>query len=492
MKRTRTPTLVLSVLIALFCGSERRLAPAIAAPAAASWQFVVSLADPARGLLDVTMTLRGQSGDVRLCLFMENAERHLRGMKRLDKGPAITADDDCWRLPAAQAQGTSLSYQYDLRALADRQGQPDFAQRIGSTYLFNDQAVLLHPDPLPEPAAIEVEFRLPQGMPLITPWARLPGQGQRFRTHGEQHDGGSYIGIGPLLKDLGAIAAGKTVGRLYLIDLPHRASAAALRAWIGGALGAIAGFYGELISPDALIVLVPLAGDSDPGVFGTVVRRGVPSVVIYFGADCEAPSLPTDWLAVHELFHVGNPIVDGKIPWLVEGFTTYYQDILRARARALRPEDAWGDLYDGFRRFCQPEDKVSLGEESQALRRSHRYQRVYWGGACIAFVADAAIRSRSRGQQSLDDVLRELRKKSLTAPIDAETALRSLDAAAGERLVSRLLFERRAIALDDWYRRLGIEPIGPSSVRLLDTAPLAAVRRAMLQPLGPPQLQPIQ
>lgn len=498
MVKLRTRFLFLWVLILLYAPiripsanpaiAQTRPAAGVPAP---SWQFVIAMADPVRGLLDVTMTVYGLSGNVRLCLFMEDAERHLRTLKRHGKGPAIYADDDCWTLPAAQPQGTTLSYTYDLYALADHKNDPDYATRIDSTYLFNDQAVLLHPAPLPKSASIEVEFRLPSGLPLITPWARTAAKDSapRYRFDSTQHDGGSYLGIGSQLLSLGPLPAGRLVAQLYLVDLPHRTSATALRAWMGGALSLVTRFYGELLSREAVIILVPVPGNREPGVFGTVVRRGVPAIIIYFGADCPKPTMHDDWVGIHELFHIGNPLLKRKISWFVEGFTTYYQDVLRARARALSPEEAWSDLYDGFRRFCQPAGSLSLADESRELRRTHRYTRVYWGGACAAFLADVAIREHSQGRSSLDEVLRSLRKRSLLAPLDEDTILSALDAETGGRFMRNLLSERRAIALDPWYRRLGIEPIGPAAVRLIDTAPLAALRKAIFAPpLQPEQM----
>ncbi len=57
-----------------------------------------------------------------------------------------------------------------------------------------------------------------------------------------------------------------------------------------------------------------------------------------------------------------------------------------------------------------------------------------------------------------------------------------LDAETGDRLASRTLHERRAIPLADWYRRFGVEPTGPKSVKLNDSAPQAALRRAIMAP----------
>jgi hypothetical protein len=471
--------LLACVWLGLLCGLSGRAAPK--APAR-SWEFVVGFSDLHAGVLDITMSLHGFNGDVRLCLFMEDSEPHLRDLTRKTPGPQVQRDGRCWRLPAVKPTETRLSYQYDLGALAAQRGQPDYAQRVDDTYLFNDQAVLLHPEPLPSSASfIEVEFHLPEGTPLVTPWTSVPASNRRLRFTPEQHDGGSYIGIGSLLRDLGTFSVGNTVGSLFLLNLPHQASDAALRTWIADSLGAVKSFYGDIINPRAVITLVPVQGINSPGVFGTVLRQGVPSSVIYFGAECSKLTLHDDWVAVHELFHVGNPIVTRKVPWFVEGFTTYYQDVLRARAGAVSAEDAWGDLHDGFRRFCQPEGGVSLGEESHQLYSTHHYVRVYWGGACLAFLTDAAIRERSHGQRSLDDVLLELRRKSVSTQLDEADVVAALDKEAGEQLVSKLLRERVVMPVADYYRRLGIEPTGPTSVRLNDAAPLSTLRKGIFQ-----------
>lgn len=476
---------LLSICLLCLAASVAQPAP----PVAQSWQFVVAMSDPSRALLDVTMTLRGFSGTVGLCLFMPDTEAYVSAMKRTSPGPAITFEDDCWRLKAAQPQGTSLSYRFDLRALADRQGQVDWADRYAGTYVWNDQAVLLHPSPYPRPGdpqkrpPIDVEFRLPPGIQVVTPWARIEDKSAalRFRFDSDQHDGGSYITMGRELDYLGTISAGQTVSRLHIVTLPHRTPRAALVTWLTQALSAVTKFYGDNISRQISIVLVPVTGSSDPGIYGTVVRRGVPSVIIYFGGDCMAPQIKDDWVAVHELFHLGNPITEGRIGWFIEGFTTYYADILRARASALTGEQAFGDMYDGFRRFCQPENRVSLEEESRDMQRTHRYRRVYWGGACLAFMADAAIRTRSGGKRSLDDVMLRLRRKSLVTPVEPDDIIAVLDEETGNKMISNALRERRSIAVSDWLKQLGIEPTGPETVRFEDGAPRAAVRKAMLQ-----------
>ncbi|HPH29101.1 MAG TPA: hypothetical protein PLA87_19765 [Pseudomonadota bacterium] len=480
-------------------------APALPAPTPLRWSFRIDVPDLSRGLAEVTWTLTGfdASQPLRVCGDMDGAERFVTRIERLAFAPKdsvlatppgarpLPKDGDCWRVDGVDPAGVVLRYFYDLRELARHHGSPDYGERIGQTWIVNDETILLRPDPLPHqqpdgvPAAsrereptIDVEFRLPAGAEVAVPWLPLPGPGRRYRMDAAQYDGGTYMLLGALEK-LGELQLPHAQVLLYAVPQPRKLSDAALRDWMLAATTQIDRFYGPLMPKRVQVLLVPAAGSTRAGVFGTVVRPLLPSAVIYFGADCERVDLAEEWVAVHELFHIGNPKVWRKIPWLVEGFTTYYQDVLRGRAGMLPAAETWGDLWDGFRRFCQPSGGRSLAEESAQLRYTYRYTRVYWGGACLAFFADVAIRKHSRGKQSLDDVLRALRAQSLTSSLTEEEALTALEAASGGHELGALLREKRALPVEKLLRQLGVEPTGDSTVRLREDAPLSALRRAM-------------
>jgi hypothetical protein len=469
-------------------GGEPASAPAASEPSP-SWDFVVELPELGRGQLAVTWTLRGFGGKrpLRVCADMDGGERYVTQIELKETKKPLPRDGECWRVPEAEPRGVVLSYTYDLRGLANQHASPDYAQLVGDTYIFNDEAVLLRPEPMPQrtastPApAISVDMRLPAGAKVVAPWQRQPGPGWRFSYDGTQYDSGSYVTVGAL-EDLGAIQLSHTTLTLVTLPGPRRLSAEALRRWARAAMTAVEGFYGTLTPPQVLLNLVPVPGSREPSLFGTVLRPPHPSAVIYYGGDCEQAETPDEWVAVHELFHIANPILTRKIHWLTEGFTTYYQDVLRARAGMLGETAAWADLWDGFRRFCQPTDGLSIKDESERLRSTHRYPRVYWGGACVAFMADVAIRERSQGKHSLDDLLRELRVASLREPLSEDEIVAALDRAAGGKLVSSLLRERRAIAVRERLQRLGVEMTGPQEVRLRDDSPQSALRKAIFQP----------
>lgn len=417
---------------------------------------------------------------------MSGAGRFVRGVQQVfsdGRTAPMAGEGECWRLVDKTTSPVQVRYQYDLAAAADAFDNADYVQKHGPAVTFSDEAVLLRPDPLPLPDApslpappIDVEFQLPAGMQLTAPWKKLPGPGIRYQLDTEQYDGGSYVTFGSF-RSLGTLKLQHSEVELYLVG-PSRASDDVLRLWIEQATRASEHLYGPQMPKLVHIVIVAWPGRTELGSFGTVLRPLRPSVVIFFGGDAAQFPLHDDWVATHEIFHVGNPLMRQKVPWFVEGFTTYYQDVLRARVGALTAQETWSDLWDGFNRHCQPSG-TSIATESANLRKTHHYTRVYWGGACVAMLLDVEIRKKSQGKRTLDDVMRSLRQQSLHGRLDEDAVIEGLGKASSPALVRRYLREQRALPLRETLTSLGVVPTGADCVQLRDDAPLAAIRRAM-------------
>lgn len=458
------------------------------------WSYTVTVVDAQRGLLAVDWSFAG--GARRLCADMGGGEVAVADLRQvLPSGAAVPLrrDGACFQVAAPSQRPLRLRYRYDLSLMADRSGDPDYASRVGQSFVVNDQVLVLRPDPAPDQAEILATFHLPPGFAVGAHWDAAPPSPSppppgltevRFRYDAAQYDAGTYVALGPL-RSLGALAlpGGTALVTLLTGAGPVKADDAALRGWLQRTLATVARFYGELPGGRAHVILAPAAGSDEPGLFGSVLRRGWPSVMLLFGAQAEGASLWGHWLAVHELFHMGNPPTARKIPWFIEGFTTYYQDVLRARDGSRGEAEMWGDLYDGFRRHCDPQEGRSLRDESRELRRLHHYTRLYWGGACLAFRVDVAIREHSQGRRSLDTVMLDLRRRGQKEPLEEAEIIAALERELGPRagMVRAHLDTRAPIVLEPLYQDLGIEPTGPETVRLRDDARLAALRRQIFR-----------
>lgn len=487
---------LLFVLVASAALAPRLSVVSAAAPPRLS--YTVTGVDLKRGLLDIDWTFSGAAA--RLCVDMTGGEIAVADLRQvLPRGEVpLRRDGDCFRVAAPAATPLRLRYRFDLGLLSERRGDPDYAARSGDSFIFNDQALVLRPEPAPpDQTPIDATFRLPRGS-LVSHWAPLPPAAPdelRFRYDFAQYGAGTYLVLGPH-RPLGSLTLKGGTALLTLLrgDGAPLADDAALRAWVQQSLSAVADFYGELPGRRAHVILAPVAESSEAGVFGSILRRGQPSAVLYFGAKAPGPEFLGHWMGYHELFHMGNPATERRLPWFVEGFTTYYQDVLRGRDGSRSDIDLWADLYDGFRRYCDPQDGRSLRDESINLRRLHHYQRLYWGGACLAFRVDVAIRHGSGGQRSLDDVMRALRRRGQQESLSEDEVIAALEqaigppsrarpfpAGLGPGMIRAHLDTRAPIALAALYRDLGIEPTGPDTVRLRDDAPFAALRRQIFR-----------
>ena len=489
----------------------------VSTPAAAnvvSWDYIVAI-DPVRGKADIELTVTGTNGRLGLCDDMRHTRKSLSRVVEIVGGKeerplALDADDeDCFASLAPVKEGIPRRFHYrvDLGDLAERTGDPDWASRFGESYVVSDMALLMRPEPKTETATVTVGFRLPKDIEIATPWEELPHDAdqeaaltkaydeyvhgrfeaaleiaknnvlRRYRYDLAQQDAGAYIAIGKL-RTLGVLPIHGGTATVTLVDNPHQPSDAALLSWVKSALTITADFYGALPGGKVHLVLAPVRGESTPGVFGTILHRGLPSVVLMFGANASDLSFPGEWMAVHELFHLGNPLMTKRgSSWFVEGFATYYQDVLRARARLRDRVVMWSDLHEDFAAHCDPIDGRSLDEESQHIGERHTYQRVYSGGACLAFRLDVAIRQHSEGKASLDTVLAEMYQSKRV--YSESEIIAALDAAAGTPLASEHLKSTRPIPWSALEKSLGIQPKSKDAVELKDDAPLSALRKSI-------------
>ena len=216
---------------------------------------------------------------------------------------------------------------------------------------------------------------------------------------------------------------------------------------------------------------------------------------------------PGEWVAIHEFLHHGMPFVDRDDAWLSEGFVTYYTEVLRARAGFRSERDSWSSLLAGFDRGGRSGTGQSLADESRQMHENFAYQRVYWGGAAIALLADVALREAG---SSLDAAMRHLQRCCAATPRiwPAQQILRAMDE-AHEPLETRAADEpgRRASTaastrpslqdlsgpilrsaafpdLSPIYRKLGVTVVngGPT---LDESASIAHVRRAIFTQPAP-------
>ncbi len=264
-------------------------------------------------------------------------------------------------------------------------------------FVGGDASILLRPTGAPAGARVAIRFDAPEGVHVSTPW---PREGDAFVPDASFLAREAHVAYGAAVRTSRFEVAGARVERAVLPGT-LAVSDAELDAWLRGAIEAVASLAGRFPRDRLQLVVVPVAYGDGPVEFGLVRRGGGASVLLLVNEEADLDALRRDWVAVHELAHLVFPLVDRRDAWLSEGTSTYYQEVLRARAGLIAPRDAWRRLVAGFERGRSGAGDLPIGEESERMMANATFHRVYWSGAAFVMLADLALRARGSSFDAL-------------------------------------------------------------------------------------------
>lgn len=248
--------------------------------------------------------------------------------------------------------------------------------------------------------------------------------------------------------------------------------------WAQSAAEAVTTYYGRYPVPHVQLRIIPVNGNG--------VRHGQTFgydgglIKIRVGDQTQAAELANDWMLTHEMVHLSFPSMADDHHWIEEGIAVYVEPIARIQAKQMSAEQMWADLVRDMPKGQPPEG-------DRGLDHTHSWGRTYWGGALFCFVADVEIRKQTHNQKGLQDALRGILEASGDITHDWELAktLKIGDQATGTAVLSGLYAKWKddpvQVDLASLWKELGIVAEG-RSVRLVEDAPLAAVRRAIAAP----------
>jgi predicted metalloprotease with PDZ domain len=173
------------------------------------------------------------------------------------------------------------------------------------------------------------------------------------------------------------------------------------------------------------------------------------------------------WLLAHELFHEwnGHAITLAQPEqlgyWFSEGFTDFYARRLLQRA-GLVDEEGWLESWNHKLAVhaANPERHAPAERVRAAFWTDHAVGEVpYQRGDLIALYVDHAIRTRSGGERSLDDLMRTLVARARAGALPCDTA--ALSAAIGELAGAEVGEVVRRWAVDGVEPPLPTDALGP-------------------------------
>jgi hypothetical protein len=269
-------------------------------------------------------------------------------------------------------------------------------------------------------------------------------------------------------------------GAVLHVEFDHSAfsgGAAPVLEWVTRSADIVSRYYTRFPTASATIRLEPQSGGGVHG--GKTFANPEAYIRVQLGREVTATQLLSDWVLVHEMTHLALPDTGEEHAWLSEGLATYVEGVARVQAGNRSEAEVWAEEMRSM-----PRGLPQAGD--RGLDHTHTWGRTYWGGAMFCLLADVGIRRSTQLRFGLQQALRAVLRESggLATDWPIERVLRSGDGAVGTRTLEELYAQMKdapvAPDLMALWRELGILPEG-DSVRLVDDAPLAAVRHAIMR-----------
>lgn len=248
--------------------------------------------------------------------------------------------------------------------------------------------------------------------------------------------------------------------------------------WVRMSAKAVALYYGRFPVEQLRLLLLPVDGARIRG--GTTWGYRGAAIRIPIGRDSTEDVLRRDWVMVHEMVHTALPDMDERHAWLSEGLATYVEPVARVQAGDLTAEEIWQAMVRDI-----PKGLPQAGD--QGLDNTGTWGRKYWGGAMFCLLADIEIRKATSNRFGLQDAMRGVIAAGGNHEKDwsVDRILTTADKAVGVDVLTRLHNEMgpKSVTPDlaGLWRDLGLRPQG-ESLAFDDTAPLAAIRKAITAP----------
>lgn len=385
---------------------------------------------------------------------------------------------DLHGLPANQsgrfaAIAGKLSYSVDLATLSTRERDIDLAAHLGASFFAPMSNVLLVPEPLTTEIPVKVHVSAEPGIGVAVGLTRDKAP-DTYQLMAHEIPVATYFAFGKLQQRMLDLNGARL--EVTRLDGELDQSFDEVTKWVQTSAGAVRDFYGAFPVPRASLSVLPIP-ERDAVVFGKVLPESEPGVALLLGQHASRKSLYSDWILVHELFHLGFPSFFEEGKWLDEGLATYYEPVIRVRAGLYTETELWNELEQNM-----PQGLPAF--TAGGLEQAEDFKGVYWGGAIACLVADVEARKRKL-DSGLEVGLRALREAGGTAceVWTLAEVVGAVDHALGAPTLEPIVLEHArhgsAFDLHALFAQLGVNRDAHGAVQLSDSAPLAAVRRAI-------------
>ena len=250
-----------------------------------------------------------------------------------------------------------------------------------------------------------LEFDIPDGWKVSAPWSRSEDSADSFSVS----DTDALMDSAFVVGEHEEILLGIPGQPAAVIALGGEAPLEA-KPLIVGLVGQALETYSQLFGSPPHKRLMFIAADGSfwgGGVMGS-------SISMLFGGALDENTTPmVAYIVTHEMFHLWNANFHysgieamDDLQWFSEGSAEYYTWLTAVRSERVDIETFLGELGQRYQMYRAARTDRSLSEAG-AVKLDH-YDLIYSGGMMAVAGLDLQIRSATRGEKSLDNVLRAI------------------------------------------------------------------------------------
>ncbi len=252
---------------------------------------------------------------------------------------------------------------------------------------------------------IEVEFNLPDGWNVLTPWKRIGNTGHKFSVKNQDELTSNFLLIGEHVE-----VSAKSGETEVLIGMGGslKASKDEMQRTVEKFLNAYSKVFNGGPAERVVFSVNPYEGTGEKRMKG-VGRMNSVSIQMDETLDMDTKHEWGPFLA-HEVFHIWNGLTalspfTGKERWFVEGVTNYYSDITSKQLGYLS-ESQWLERLESA---C--EDYLSVSHEFAIGDYFRDSRLLYEGGSLVAASLDFQIRHLTKNRKNFNHVMQEMYRK---------------------------------------------------------------------------------
>lgn len=283
---------------------------------------------------------------------------------------------------------------------------------------------------------IEVEFILPDGWNVLTPWNRIGNTGYRFSVDNQEELTQNYILFGEYDE---VVAKSDNTKVVMGIVGKHKSSKDEIQLTVEKFLNAYSRVFKN--GPDHPVTLLINQYEKDTQF--RMEGHGHRHSVNIFLKDIQNPDSESAYgpFLGHEVFQIWNGLTSlsgftSKETWFSEGVTNYYSDVTAKQLGYLTESEFLAKLEMACEKYLSVSHELAVGDDYGDSRL------VYEGGSLVAASIDLQIRHHSKNRKNFNLIMQDMYSKfpNYTIEFTNEDIIRSVNKVSSKDM--RPFFEK--------------------------------------------------